>query len=64
MAKITFDLEKGIGRVRSMHAVGQPPMVGAAVYLIGEGNHLTLTDWNSASFTLEKDQTVYLEKGE
>ena len=37
-------------------------MDGAAVYIIDGDHHFTLTDWASASFTLEKDQTVYLEK--
>lgn len=34
---------------------------GGKVYLIDENHFLTLTDRNSASFTLQKDETVYIE---
>ncbi len=33
MARIEFDFEKSIGRVKPMHAVGQPPMVGGFLSL-------------------------------
>ena len=35
---------------------------GATVYLIDADHHLAATDWDSAAFTLQVDQTVYLEK--
>lgn len=35
---------------------------GGKVYLIDQDHHLTLTDWDSAAFTLLQDQTVYIEQ--
>ena len=35
---------------------------GGKVYLIDEQHHLALTDWDSKEFTLQADQTVYIEK--